>query len=205
MLLAFNKPYGVLCQFSPLDGKPTLADHIDIPNVYPAGRLDTDSEGLLLLTDEGAVQHAIAHPIHKLSKRYWAQVEGIPDRIAIEALQSGIDLNDFRTRPAKAQAIPDPPFVWSRNPPIRHRAAIPTSWIELEISEGKNRQVRRMTAAVGYPTLRLIRCAIGALHLNQLKLIPGDWIEISPQAIGLSEANTPRKNLSTGHNPKRYG
>ena len=174
-IVVFNKPYGVICQFSP-DGKhPTLKDFIPIPDIYPAGRLDTDSEGLLILTDDGALQHRLAHPIHKLPKTYWAQVEGAVDGIALQALQSGVNLGDFITLPAQARAITEPANLWVRLPPIRERRNIPTSWIELVVKEGKNRQVRRMTAKVGYPTLRLIRCQIGSFTLK--KLMPGEYRE----------------------------
>lgn len=174
-LLLFNKPYGVICQFS-RDGKhPTLADYIALPDFYPAGRLDTDSEGLLLLTDDGALQHRITDPKHKLAKTYWVQVEGVPDAIALSHLRRGVALPDFTTLPAEARHIDEPPHLWLRNPPIRERKAIPTSWIELTIREGKNRQVRRMTAAVGLPTLRLIRYRIGEWTLDGLA--PGAWRE----------------------------
>jgi len=144
-----------------------------VPDVYPAGRLDTDSEGLLLLTDDGALQARIADPRHKLPKTYWAQVEGIPDVVALQHLRGGVALPDFVTRPCAVRAI-DPPTLWERTPPVRFRKNIPTSWIELTISEGKNRQVRRMTAAVGFPTLRLVRVAIGSVDLRQLNLAPGE-------------------------------
>ena len=150
MLIAFNKPFGVICKFSPEPGKRTLADFIDVRNVYPAGRLDTDSEGLLLLTDDGALQARIASPRHKLAKVYWAQVEGTPTDAALAALREGVDLGDFRTQPAGARCIEEPPNLWPRDPPIRFRAKIPTAWIELTLREGKNRQVRRMTAKVGH-------------------------------------------------------
>ena len=174
-LILFNKPYGVLCQFSPDGTHTTLKDFIAIPDVYPAGRLDTDSEGLLILTDDGALQHRISDPKHKLPKTYWAQVEGIPDQAALALLQNGLDLGDFVTRPAQARLIVQPEYVWPRVPPIRIRQHIPTSWLEITIAEGKNRQVRRMTAKVGYPTLRLIRYAIGSYTLEGL--VPGTWRE----------------------------
>jgi 23S rRNA pseudouridine2457 synthase len=179
-LLAFNKPYGVICQFSPEGDKPTLKDYINTPDVYPAGRLDTDSEGLLLLTNDGRLQARITEPKNKLPKTYWAQVEGKVTDAALEILRSGVDLKDFVALPASAKPIADPQ-VWPRNPPIRYRAAIPTSWIELTISEGKNRQVRRMTAAVGFPTLRLIRVSIGNISLisNEKVLMPGELTEIA--------------------------
>lgn len=177
-LLLFNKPYGVISQFSS-DGKHlTLKDFIPIADVYPAGRLDTDSEGLLILTDDGALQHRISHPLHKHSKLYWVQVEGIPDRIALDHLRHGVKLGDFVTQPAQASLISEPEDLWQRDPPIRLRKNIPTSWLELSIREGKNRQVRRMTAQVGFPTLRLIRHAIGDWTIAGLA--PGQWREISP-------------------------
>ena len=184
MLILFNKPYGVICQFSPSAGKPTLKDFISVPNVYPAGRLDTDSEGLLLLTDDGALQHQIADPQHKLAKTYWAEVEGLATESALTPLREGVDLGDFVTKPARARVLcvaPDaplgPPMLWPRTPPVRFRKNIPTSWLEIIITEGKNRQVRRMTAKVGLPTLRLIRVAIGSWQLAGLGpvLAPGEW------------------------------
>lgn len=176
-ILLFNKPFGVICQFSP-DGKhPTLADFIAQPGFYPAGRLDTDSEGLLLLTDDGKLQHRITDPRHKLPKTYWVQVEGIPDEAALERLRRGVELNDGMTPPAEAQAMDEPAGLWPRDPPVRFRKAIPTSWIALTLREGRNRQVRRMTAAVGFPTLRLIRHSIGEWSLNHLA--PGKWLKIN--------------------------
>ncbi len=172
-LLLLNKPYGVLSQFTPEGRWRSLAEFIPVPGVYPAGRLDADSEGLLLLTDDGALQARIADPRFKLAKTYWAQVEGVPDEAALEALRCGVDLKDGRTRPARVRLIDEPPGLWPRNPPIRYRAAIPTTWVELTITEGKNRQVRRMTAAVGFPTLRLIRAAIGPFAVTGLA--PGEW------------------------------
>ncbi len=174
MLLLLNKPFQVLCQFTASDDRQTLADFMDIKAVYPAGRLDRDSEGLLLLTDNGALQHRISHPRHKLYKTYWVQVEGEPDPVTLLRLQKGICLKDGKTAPARARIIPEPP-IWPRDPPIRQRAAIPTAWIELSICEGRNRQVRRMTAAVGHPTLRLIRSQVGPWSLNDLA--PGQWCE----------------------------
>jgi 23S rRNA pseudouridine2457 synthase len=180
MLVALNKPYGVICKFSPEPGKRALADFVDVRGVYPAGRLDTDSEGLLLLTDDGALQARIANPRHKLAKVYWAQVEGVPTEDALARLRAGVDLGDFTTRPAKARLIDEPATLWPRDPPIRYRAKIPTSWLELTLREGKNRQVRRMTAKVGFPTLRLVRAAIGNVELEGLA--PGEWRSIDPYA-----------------------
>jgi 23S rRNA pseudouridine2457 synthase len=175
-LIFFNKPYGVLSQFTPEGKWQALAEFIPVKDVYVAGRLDADSEGLLILTDDGKLQAKIADPKHKLEKTYWAQVEGIPDEAALERLRAGIALSDFNARPAKLMRIDEPAGLWPRDPPIRYRAAIPTSWLEIRIAEGKNRQVRRMTAAIGYPTLRLIRAAIGAATLAGLA--PGQWRQI---------------------------
>lgn len=174
-LILLNKPYGVICQFSREGDKPTLKDFVDVPAVYPAGRLDTDSEGVLLLTDDGRLQARIADPRHKLDKGYWVQVEGVASEAALERLRKGIELEDFSSLPAKAEAIGEPPGLWPRTPPVRFRKAIPTSWIALTIREGKNRQVRRMTAAVGLPTLRLVRHRIGDWALDGLP--PGKWRE----------------------------
>ncbi|MDQ7975864.1 pseudouridine synthase [Paraburkholderia sp. SARCC-3016] len=181
-LLALNKPYGTICQFSPHETRASLADWVRVPGVYPAGRLDSDSEGLLLLTDDGALQTRIAEPRHKLVKRYWAQVEGTPRTADLKTLARGIDLGDYVTRPCRAEFVEPPAALWPRNPPIRYRAAIPTTWIELSITEGKNRQVRRMTAAVGFPTLRLVRVGIGALDIFALGLEPGESTELSARA-----------------------
>jgi len=180
VLIAFNKPFDVLCKFRPEPGRRTLADYVDVRGVYPAGRLDTDSEGLLLLTDDGALQARIANPRHKLAKVYWAQVENIPSDDALEALRRGVDLGDFVTQAAGARLIDEPANLWPRDPPIRYRAKIPTAWLEFTLREGKNRQVRRMTARVGFPTLRLVRVAIGAVGLD--RLAPGEWREIDPSA-----------------------
>ena len=168
----FWKPYNVLTKFTDADGRPTLSDYIDVANVYAAGRLDMDSEGLLLLTDSGALQHRLSDPRFEHPKTYWAQVERIPDETALESLRRGVELSEggklWRTKPAQARLI-DPPDIPERPVPIRYRAHIPTAWLELTISEGKNRQVRRMTAAVGYPTLRLVRWAIGSITLAGLQ------------------------------------
>jgi 23S rRNA pseudouridine2457 synthase len=174
-VVLFNKPFQVLCKFTDPDGRPTLADFIPVPHVYPAGRLDYDSEGLLVLTADGRLQKRISDPRFKMPKLYWAQVEGVPDDAALKALAQGVMLKEGRTRPAKVELI-SPPNVWPRTPPIRERQTIPTSWLALTITEGRNRQVRRMTAAVGYPTLRLIRQAVGPWRLESLQ--PGQWREV---------------------------
>jgi 23S rRNA pseudouridine2457 synthase len=179
-LILFNKPYGVLCQFSREGERPTLADFIDLPHVYPAGRLDADSEGLVILTDDGGLQAHIADPRHKLEKGYWVQVEGVPGPEALGALRRGVALPDGPTRPAGAEAIAEPPGLWPRDPPIRFRKAIPTAWLALALREGRNRQVRRMTAKVGLPTLRLVRHRIGPWSLGDLP--PGRWVAADPSA-----------------------
>ena len=172
-LICFNKPYGVLSQFTAEGRWRGLKDFIDLPDVYVAGRLDADSEGLLLLTDDGQLQARIADPRFKMPKTYWVQVEGLPDETALTALREGVMLKDGMTRPATARLLDPPPSVWAREPPIRIRQAIPTAWLELVITEGRNRQVRRMTAAVGLPTLRLIRACIGPYSLEGMA--PGAW------------------------------
>jgi len=170
----------VLTQFRDKDGRPTLADHIKVPNVYPAGRLDHDSEGLLLLTDDGRLQHRLSDPAHKLPKTYWAQVEGEPDVAAIDQLRRGVLIDGQRTRPADVRRIPEP-GLWPRDPPIRVRKNIPAVWVEIVLTEGRNRQVRRMTAAVGHPTLRLVRVAIGPYTIEGLP--PGTWRAADPALI----------------------
>ncbi len=185
-LLRFHKPYGVLCQFTGDGSRPTLADFIGVPGVYAAGRLDADSEGLLLLTDHGPWQARIADPRHRFVKTYWAQVEGVPDSDALRHLAHGVLLPDGVTRPAEVRRIETPPDLWPRHPPIRFRAAIPTTWLELQLTEGRNRQVRRMTAAVGHPTLRLIRARIGPWTLDGL--VPGQWLPVDNPADMLSSA-----------------
>jgi len=172
-IVMFNKPYGVLSQFTPEGRWRGLGEFIALKDVYVAGRLDADSEGLLLLTDDGRLQAGIADPRHKLVKTYWAQVEGEPGEADLDLLRAGIRLSDFTAQPAQVQRIDEPSGLWSRDPPIRYRAAIPTAWLEIRIAEGKNRQVRRMGAAIGYPVLRLVRAAVGKLMVSGLA--PGEW------------------------------
>lgn len=176
-VILFNKPYGVLCQFTDTAGRRTLKDYIDIPNVYAAGRLDADSEGLVVLTDDGVLQARLADPKHKQPKTYWVQVEGSPDDAALEPLRRGVRLNDGPTRPAAARCIREPAGLWPRDPPIRARRNIPTAWVELRLTEGRNRQVRRMTAAIGLPALRLVRYSVGHWHLDSLP--PGRWRDVA--------------------------
>jgi len=174
-LILLNKPYLVLCQFTDASGRASLADYVPVPGVYAAGRLDYDSEGLVVLTDSGDLHRAIADPRAKLPKTYWVQVEGIPTAAGLHCLATGVDLSDGRTRPARASPM-DARDIWPRVPPIRERRAIPTSWLCLTLTEGRNRQVRRMTAAVGHPTLRLVREAVGPWRLGELR--PGEWREV---------------------------
>ncbi|MES2932913.1 MAG: pseudouridine synthase [Pseudomonadota bacterium] len=182
-LILFNKPFQVMCQFSPHATRETLANYINIPNIYPAGRLDADSEGLLLLTDDGRLQHAISHPDRKQKKTYIAQVDGIVKSSTMQRLRNPLDLGDFVSQPCHAAEIETPNWLWERHPPIRERLDCPTSWLAITLSEGKNRQVRRMTAAVDLPTLRLIRIAIGPFSLADYPLMPGEWREVSPSQM----------------------
>ncbi|MEL6520069.1 MAG: pseudouridine synthase [Pseudomonadota bacterium] len=181
-VVLFNKPFGVLSQFTDAEGRATLADFIDLPGIYAAGRLDRDSEGLLVLTDDGKLQARIAQPKNKMAKTYWAQVEGVPGAEALQALQDGLELKDGLTRPAKARVIPEPKDLWPRDPPIRVRKSVPDCWIELALTEGRNRQVRRMTAHIGHPTLRLIRASVGPWSLGHLR--PGEWVMAPDQEGG---------------------
>jgi 23S rRNA pseudouridine2457 synthase len=178
-LILLNKPYNVMCQFSAHPTRPTLANFINIPGVYPAGRLDADSEGLILLTDNGQLQHSISHPDRKQTKTYLVQVEGIPSLEQLKKLSQPLDLGDFVTQTCVVKHIQAPNWLWPRNPPIRQREEIPTSWLCIILAEGKNRQVRRMTAAVGLPTLRLVRSAISHFSLESHQLMPGEWMEVS--------------------------
>jgi 23S rRNA pseudouridine2457 synthase len=181
-LILFNKPYQVLCQFTDHDQKtrPTLAHYIDTPNVYPAGRLDADSEGLMLLTDDGRLQQRISNPSSQKQKNYLVQVDGIPDQRSLARLRAPIDLGDFVTLPCQAVSVEAPDWLWQRDPPIRQRQEHPTAWLSVTITEGKNRQIRRMTAAVGLPTLRLIRIAIGRFSLATHPLQPGESMSVDP-------------------------
>jgi 23S rRNA pseudouridine2457 synthase len=175
--LLFYKPYGVLSQFTDAEGRQTLGDYVRVPDVYPVGRLDWDSEGLLLLTDDGRLQHRLSDPQYGHPRTYWVQVERIPDELALEHLATGVKIQDYHTKPARAKLLSTAPELPPRDPPIRDRQHIPTAWLELTLTEGKNRQVRRMTAAVGFPTLRLVRVAIGSLSIAGLA--PGEWRDLT--------------------------
>ncbi|HLP88162.1 MAG TPA: rRNA large subunit pseudouridine synthase E [Nostocaceae cyanobacterium] len=195
--IIFHKPYGVLSQFTQESPKHrTLKEFIDVPNVYPVGRLDWDSEGLLLLTNDGQLQHCLAHPRFGHERTYWVQVERIPDVDAIHRLQTGVEVQDYVTRPAEVKLLSEEPKVTERNPPIRYRKNVPTAWLEMTLTEGKNRQVRRMTAAVGFPTLRLIRVRIANIQLNHLQL--GAWRDLSqPEINSLQKSLRPNTKKST--------
>lgn len=186
-IILLNKPYGVLCQFSGEAGRLTLKDFVALPEIYPAGRLDADSEGLVVLTADGGVQHRISHPAHKQAKTYFVQVEGEPTDTALQQLRQGVSLAEFKTDKAEVERVDEPAWLWPRTPPVRFRRLIPTGWIRIVITEGKNRQIRRMTAAVGFPTLRLIRYGLGAWTIESLE--PGQWREIEVPA---GKAGRPR-------------
>jgi 23S rRNA pseudouridine2457 synthase len=194
-IILFNKPYDVLCQFTDSEGRPTLADYIDQPKFYPAGRLDRDSEGLVVLSEKGELQHQIAHPKNKMAKTYWVQVEGEPDEAALQKLREGVELKDGPTLPAEVRRIEEPAVLWPRTPPIRVRQSIPDSWIELTIREGRNRQVRRMSAAVGHPTLRLIRHAVGPWSIDGLE--SGEWrmLEVDAKAFPIAKKRAVKRQV----------
>ncbi len=179
-LILFNKPYGVISQFSQHPSRPSLADYLRIPNIYPAGRLDADSEGLMLLTDNGALQQQISHPAYEKSKTYLVQVEGVAQASQLVRLREPMTLKDFTTWGCRATRIEPPTWLWQRAPPVRERREVPTDWLAITLTEGKNRQVRKMTAAVGLPTLRLVRQSIGPISLASHPLLPGEWCEIDP-------------------------
>ncbi|MCC6905743.1 MAG: pseudouridine synthase [Anaerolineae bacterium] len=180
-VIAFFKPYNVLCKFTDPDGRPTLAQYITLSGVYPAGRLDMDSEGLLLLTDDGGLASRITSPRHELTKTYLVQVERLPGPEALDALRTGVTIQDYVTRPAQARLLTEEPALPERPVPIRFRRNVPTAWIEITLREGRNRQVRRMTAAVGHPALRLVRVAIGPVRLGDLQ--PGEWRRLTPEEV----------------------
>jgi len=193
----FNKPFGVLTQFTDSNNRPVLADYIDISGIYPAGRLDKDSEGLLLLTDDGKLQQAVSDPAYKLAKSYYVQVEGIPDDDVLGKLRAGIELKDGVTRPARVSRVEGKPKgLWQRHPPVRYRASIPDCWLEITIKEGRNRQVRRMTAAIGHPTLRLIRHAIGNFRLDGL--MPGELRQLPDQLVSQLVSTISRQGSKSG-------
>jgi 23S rRNA pseudouridine2457 synthase len=195
-IILFNKPFNVLCQFTDAEGRPTLKDFINLPQVYPAGRLDYDSEGLVVLTDEGRLQHNISDPKNKMPKTYIVQVDGIPEKESLKKLEKGVVLRDGITKPARVDMIADPD-LWPRNPPIRFRKSIPTSWLRITITEGRNRQVRRMTAAIGHPTLRLVRWSVGPWTVEGLK--PGEWKKTSASNDILISAVKPHRSNPNHH------
>jgi 23S rRNA pseudouridine2457 synthase len=188
-VIAFNKPYGVISQFTSREGKRTLSEFIRVKDVYPIGRLDEDSEGLLLLTEEGALQHQLSDPKFDHTKTYLVQVERVPDEAALQMLCRGVSIRGYKTKPAKVRLLENEPLLPPRNPPIRFRKSVPTAWLEITLAEGKNRQVRRMTAAVGYPTLRLVRVAIAGVTSDGLE--PGEWRDLSPQELAMIKARKP--------------
>ncbi|WP_299702249.1 pseudouridine synthase [uncultured Pontibacter sp.] len=198
-----NKPYEVLTQFTDETGRATLKDFVPVPEIYPVGRLDYDSEGLVLLTDDKALQHRLSDPKFKIEKTYWVQMDGIPTEEALEELQRGVMIKNVKTAPAKARLLEEEPQVWERSKPIRFRKEIPTSWVEIKISQGMNRQVRRMTAAVGYPTLRLIRPAIGPLSLDELQ--PGEYRELTNEEVTELKRLTAGSSFGTGSRPRKTG
>ncbi|WP_018478916.1 pseudouridine synthase [Pontibacter roseus] len=201
--LLLNKPYEVLTQFTDEAGRATLKDFVKVPDIYPVGRLDYDSEGLVLLTDDKALQHRLSDPKFKIEKTYWVQVEGIPTEEALEELRRGVLIKNTRTSPAKARLLEEEPQVWERSKPIRFRKEIPTTWVEIKISQGMNRQVRRMTAAVGFPTLRLIRPAIGPLSLGELQ--PGAYRELTPEEVAKLKGLTAGGSFGSGSRPQKTG
>lgn len=198
-----NKPFEVLTQFTDETGRATLKDFVPIPNIYPVGRLDYDSEGLVLLTDDKALQHRLSDPKFKIEKTYWVQVDGQPTEEALEELRRGVLIKNTKTSPAKASLLEEAPQVWERSKPIRFRKEIPTSWVKIKISQGMNRQVRRMTAAVGFPTLRLIRPAIGPLQLGDLQ--PGEYRELTSEEVAELKRLTAGSSFGAGSRPKKPG
>ncbi len=198
-----NKPFEVLTQFTDEAGRLTLKDYVPVPNIYPVGRLDYDSEGLVLLTDDKALQHRLSDPKFKIEKTYWVQVDGIPTEEALEELRRGVLIKNVKTAPAKARLLEEDPQVWERSKPIRFRKEIPTSWVEIKISQGMNRQVRRMTAAVGFPTLRLIRPAIGPLQLGELQ--PGEYRELTPDEVAQLKSLVAGSSFGSSNRPPKSG
>ncbi|PVY42951.1 pseudouridine synthase [Pontibacter virosus] len=201
--IILNKPYEVLTQFTDEEGRATLKDFVPVPDIYPVGRLDYDSEGLVLLTDDKALQHRLSDPKFKIEKTYWVQVDGIPTAEALEELRRGVMIKNTKTASAKASLLAEEPLVWERSKPIRFRKDIPTSWVEIKISQGMNRQVRRMTAAVGFPTLRLIRPAIGPLSLGEMQ--PGEYRELTAEEVDKLKSLTAGSSFGTGSRPKGLG